>query len=332
MGLMDFISKQFIDVIEMPQMEAGCLVKKFPMQDQEIQNGAVLVVRESQIAVFLNEGQIADVFKPGTHKLTTSTLPVLTNLRNWDKLFASPFKSDVYFFNTRIQIDCGWGTGSPVTVRDSEFGAAQVRAYGKYSYRLADPAAFFSNVAGTVDEYHADALSGQLRNLAATHFGAFLAQSGIPFLDMAANTLALADLVKNNLASAFAALGLEIASFTIESLNLPETLQKALEAKMSMGAVGDLSKYAQFQAAQSLTIAAANEGGLAGAGAGLGAGIAMAQQMAQALGSHSQAPCAAPAGDLEERLAKAKSMLDKGLIEKAEYDKLKADILAKLAG
>jgi hypothetical protein len=165
MALMDFIKKQFIDVIQWTEEGDGTLAWRFPMAGMEIQNGGQLVVRESQMAVFVNEGKMADVFGPGTHKLTTQTLPVLTYLKNWDKLFESPFKSDVYFFSTRQQIDQKWGTPQPITIRDKDFGAVRLRAFGNYAFRVADPKLFHTEISGTREELHRGRVDGQLRGL-----------------------------------------------------------------------------------------------------------------------------------------------------------------------
>src|SRR3982750_1998391 len=169
MALMDFIKKQFIDIIQWTESGDGTLAWRFPMAEMEIQNGASLTVRESQVAVFVNEGKIADVFAPGMYKLTTQTLPVLTYLKNWDKLFQSPFKSDVYFFSTRQQLARRWGTQQPVTIRDKDFGAVRLRAFGNYTYRIADPKLFHTAVSGTTAKYTVDDLDGQLRGLMLQH-------------------------------------------------------------------------------------------------------------------------------------------------------------------
>ena len=192
MGLVDFIKKQFIDVIEWTESEDGVLAWRFPFEDREIQNGATLVVRESQLALFVNEGKVADLFGPGTHRLTTQSLPVLTNLKNWDKLFASPFKSDVYFFSTRQQLDLRWGTSQPITLRDKDFGAVRLRAFGNYAVRLKDARHFHVNVSGTRDRYSVDDLDGQLRGVLLQQLSEAVAQSGVPFLDLAANQVAFA--------------------------------------------------------------------------------------------------------------------------------------------
>jgi len=208
MGLMDFIKKQFIDVIEWQEAGDGTLAWRFPMADNEIQYGAMLTVRESQLAVFVNEGQIADVFAPGLHKLTTQTLPLLTNLKNWDKLFQSPFKSDLYFFSTRQQVDQRWGTAQPVTIRDKDFGAVRLRAFGNYAYRVADPKVFFKEISGTRERYTVEDLDGQLRGLMLQHISDAVAGSGIPFLDLAANQVEFANQLQAATAQEFTKLGL----------------------------------------------------------------------------------------------------------------------------
>jgi hypothetical protein len=192
MALMDFIKKQFIDILEWTESGDGTLAWRYPMAGNEIQYGGSLTVRESQMAVFVNEGKVADVFGPGMYKLTTQTLPVLTYLKNWDKLFQSPFKSDVYFFSTRQQIDRRWGTTQPVTIRDKDFGAVRLRAFGNYAYRIADPKLFHTAISGTRDRYTVEDLDGQLRGLMLQHISDAVAQSGVPFLDLAANQVEFA--------------------------------------------------------------------------------------------------------------------------------------------
>ena len=187
MALMDFIKKQYIDILQWTEEGDGTLSWRFPMEGLEIQNGATLVVRASQMAVFVNEGQVADVFGPGTYKLTTQTLPVLTYLRNWDKLFQSPFKSDVYFFSTRQQVDQKWGTPQPISIRDADFGAVRLRAFGNYAYRVADPKLFHTEISGTRAEYTVADLDGQLRGLVLQNISNAIAESGVPFLDLAAS-------------------------------------------------------------------------------------------------------------------------------------------------
>jgi membrane protease subunit (stomatin/prohibitin family) len=284
MSLRDFISKQWIDVIDWTEPEDGILAYRYPMQDREIQNGGKLTVRDSQLAVFVNEGKVADAFAPGLYTLNTNTLPILTYLKNWDKKFQSPFKSDVYFFSTRIQTDQHWGTQNPITIRDKEFGAIRLRGFGIYSYHLADAKTFYTKISGTRDIYHVADLEGQLRNTIIAKMTDAFAASQVPFLDMAANQAALAEKISEQLKPAFSDYGLSLDSFVVENLSLPEELQKVLDQRISMNVLGDMGKFTQYQVAQAIPIAAGNEGGGAvGLGAGLGAGVAMGQAMMDAV-------------------------------------------------
>jgi len=216
MALMDLIKKkQFIDIIEWLEPGDGTLAWRFPMQDREIQNGGSLTVRESQVAVFVNEGKVADVFGPGRHTLTTATLPVLTYLKNWDKLFQSPFKSDVYFFSTRQQVDQRWGTTQPVTIRDKDFGAVRLRAFGNYSYRIADAKLFHTEISGTRDTYTVADLDGQLRGMMLQHISDAVASSGVAFLDLAANQVEFAKALLDATAPSFEKLGLKLEGVTM---------------------------------------------------------------------------------------------------------------------
>ena len=280
---MSFFSKQFIDVIHWTEPADGILAYRYPMEDMEIQNGGQLTVRDSQAAMFVNQGQIADVFGPGLYTLSTNTLPILTYLQNWDKAFKSPFKSDVYFFSTRLQVNQKWGTATPITIRDKEFGAVRMRAYGIYAYRIADPKAFYQKVSGTRPAYMVSDLDGQLRNSIVGQMTDMFGNSSVDFLDMASHQSQLGQNMLSGLRPMFADLGLLLDSFTVENVSMPEELQKLLDQRIGMNMVGDMGRYTQFQVAQSLPIAAANEGGgLAGAGVGLGAGMLMAQQMMNA--------------------------------------------------
>ncbi|HTD22174.1 MAG TPA: SPFH domain-containing protein [Terriglobales bacterium] len=289
MTLREFLTKQFIDVIDWVEPEDGLLAYRYPMQDREIQNGGKLTVRDSQMAVFVNEGKIADVFAPGLYTLTTHTLPILTYLMNWDKAFQSPFKSDVYFFSTRLQTDEHWGTQNPITIRDKEFGAVRLRGFGIYAYHISDPKVFYTKVSGTRDVYHVADLEGQLRNSIIGRLTDTFANSQVAFLDMAANQVALSQKIAEQAKPMFADLGLGLDSFVVENLSLPDELQKILDQRIGMNMVGDMGRYTKFQVAQSIPIAAANEGGGAGLGAGLGAGIAMGQVMMGAMKPEEQA-------------------------------------------
>ena len=344
MALMDFIKKQFIDIVEWTESGDGTLAWRFPMQDREIQNGGSLTVRESQLAVFVNEGQVADVFGPGRHTLVTATLPVLTYLKNWDKLFESPFKSDVYFFSTRQQVDQRWGTAQPVTIRDKDFGAVRLRAFGNYSYRIADAQLFHTEISGTRDTYTVADLDGQLRGLMLQHISDAVASSGVAFLDLAANQVQFAKALLDATAPAFEKLGLKLESVTMQSVSLPEELQKILDQKIGMGMVGgDMGKFMQYQTAQAIPKfadgAGQGGGGIAGDAMGLGAGVALGQVMAQQLakglqGGPASAAEAAPVGmkpdEVMATLEKLADLKAKGIVTPEEFDAKKAELLKKL--
>jgi membrane protease subunit (stomatin/prohibitin family) len=277
---MSFFSKQFIDVIQWTEPEDGILAYRYPMEDMEIQNGGKLTVRDSQMALFVNEGRVADVFGPGLYTLNTNTLPLLTYIMNWDKAFKSPFKSDVYYFSTRLQTNQKWGTATPITIRDKEFGAVRMRAYGIYAYRISDPKLFYQKISGTRDIYRVPDLDGQLRNTIIGRMTDMFGQSAIPFLDMAANQVELGQKMMEAMKPAFGELGLGLDTFVLENISLPEELQALLDKRIGMNMIGDMNRFTQFEVAQSLPIAAANEGGgAAGIGVGLGAGLTMAQAM-----------------------------------------------------
>jgi len=348
MGLMDFIKKQFIDVIQWTEDGDGTLAWRFPMSGMEIQNGASLTVRESQVAVFVNEGKVADVFGPGMHTLTTQTLPVLTYLKNWDKLFESPFKSDVYFFSTRQQLDCKWGTPQPITIRDADFGAVRLRAFGNYAFRVADPKLFHTEISGTRESYTVADVDGQLRGLVLQNISQAIASSGIPFLDLASNQLKFAEALSAQLAPAFAAIGLELEGLTVQNLSLPEELQKILDQKIGMGMVGnDMGKFMQYQTAQAIPGMVASGGGggsgIAGDAMGLGAGVALGQVLAQNLAqglnpvAHAPVVAAAPAAAVgikpDEVMATLEKLADlkaKGILTDEEFAAKKAELLKKL--
>ncbi|MGB6829702.1 MAG: SPFH domain-containing protein, partial [Terracidiphilus sp.] len=247
-----FISKQFIRVIQWNEAEDGVLAYRYPMEDMEIENGGQLTVRETQMAAFINEGKIADVFGPGLHTLSTRNLPILTDLMNWSKDFESPFKSDVYFFSTRLQIDQKWGTANPVTIRDKEFGVVRIRAFGNYAYRVADPHVFFTQVSGTRQRYLAADLEDQLRTMIVERMAGVFATSDVTFLDMAANQSALAAKIAAAVKPGFSTLGLEMNQFVVESVSLPDDLQKVLDQRIGMGMVGDVGRLTQFETAESL--------------------------------------------------------------------------------
>ncbi len=331
MGILDFITKQFIDVIDWTESESGVLAYQYPMQDREIQNGAMLTVRDSQLALFVNEGQIADAFNPGLHALSTRTLPILTNLKNWDKAFASPFKSDVYFFSTREQIDQKWGTPNALTIRDREFGPLRVQAHGIYSYKVSDIKIFYQKVSGSVPVYKTEQLSGQLRGAIIACLGGILGNGQIAFVDMAANLEKFSESLKSGLVTEFQKYGLSLESFKVQSLTLPEELQKRLDERAGISLVGNLNAYAQFQTAASIPTAAANPGGIAGAGAGLAAGIAMGNTIAQSMGAGAaQRGTSAEAEDPLKTIEKLHALQKSGVISQQEFEAKKTELLKKV--
>ena len=300
MALMDFIKKQFIDIIEWTEEPDGALAWRFPMAGTEIQHGASLTVRESQLALFVDEGRIADVFGPGRHRLTTQTLPVLTYPKHWDKLFQSPFKSDVYFFSTRQQLDRRWGTTHTVTIRDPAFGAVRVRACGNYAYRIEDAKRFHTELSGTRERIPIDELDGQLRGLMLQHISDAVAASGVPFLDLAANQVEFARQLREATAPEFDKLGFELESVTLQNLSLPDELQKVLDRKIGMGMVGgDMGRFLQYQAAQALpkfAEGAARGGGGSGGGGVVGDAMPGRRRRARAGGGAAAQPGAAGRG------------------------------------
>ena len=340
---MDFVKKQFIDIIQWTEDDGETMAWRFPMQEMEIQNGASLTVRESQMAVFVNEGKVADVFGPGTHKLTTQTLPVLTYLQNWDKLFESPFKSDVYFCSTRQRLDRKWGTPQPITIRDKEFGMVRLRAFGIYAFHLTDPKLFHTAISGTLERYTGEQLESQLRNTIVAHIADLFGESGVPFIDMAGNQIEFGNALRGKVEPLFQSYGLALDSFAVQSISLPEEIEKLLDTKIGMNVIGDMGRYTQFQVANSIPLAAQNEGGIAGIGAGLGAGMTMGQVMAGAM-AQSMAPQAtqvaatlapaAPAPSVDEIVAsieKLHGLVGKGILTQAEFETKKAELMKKIA-
>jgi membrane protease subunit (stomatin/prohibitin family) len=350
MSLMSFIRKQFIDIIQWTEDSDGVLAYRFPLDDNEIQYGASLTVRESQMAVFVNEGKVADVFGPGMYKLTTQTMPVLTYLKNWDKLFESPFKSEVYFFSTRAQMDNKWGTPQPITLRDKDFGAVRVRAFGNYSFHMVDPKLFYTQISGTREVYTTADIEGQLRGAVLQSISTAVANSGVAFLDLAANQNVFAQALSTELAPQFAAMGLQLDGMTLQNLSLPEELQKILDQKIGMGMVGnDMGKFMQYQTAQAIPNLAAGVGGgnggsgIAGDAMGLGAGMALGQVLAQNLqaGLQSGAQAGSPAtvaplppvvkaDDVMGLLEKLGELKTKGILTDEEFASKKAELLKKL--
>jgi membrane protease subunit (stomatin/prohibitin family) len=288
-ALKDFMKSQFIEVIEWLDDSGDTMVYRFPVQGQEIKMRASLTVREGQTAVFLNEGTIADVFKPGRYTLSTRNLPILTKLRAWKHGFNSPFKAEVYFVSTRQFTDQKWGTSNPVMLRDPELGAIRLRAFGIYSFKVDDPALFMREIVGTEGHFTTEEINGQLKRLTISGFSDLLAESKIPAFDLASNYDELSTKGKAKLAPEFKSHGLELAKFFVENISLPAEVEQMLDKRASMGVVGDMGRFTQFQAAQAIESAAENPGGTAGAGVGIGAGVAMGQSMMGAMNQGAQA-------------------------------------------
>lgn len=289
MGLFGFFKSQFIEVIEWTDNNTNTMVYRFPVQNNEIKMGATLTVRESQVAVFVNEGEIADVFGPGNHLLYTQNLPILTKLKSWKQGFNSPFKAEVYFINTKQFVNQKWGTSNPIMMRDPEFGVIRLRGYGIYSYRVAEPIVFLKELFGTNASYDTSDIEGQLKKMILSGLTDLFAESKIPALDLAMHYDELSEKGKEKMEQRFSAFGFEITSLYIENLSLPEEVEQAMDKKTSMGVLGNMGQYQQYQAAEALRDAARNEsGGLAGAGAGLGAGAALGGIMANAFTGNQQ--------------------------------------------
>jgi membrane protease subunit (stomatin/prohibitin family) len=292
MGLFDFIKNQFIEVIEWTDTSDSTMVYRFPVENKEIKMGAQLTVRESQTAIFVNEGTIADVYPPGRYTLTTENMPVLTKLRSWKYGFNSPFKAEVYFVNTKQFTDQKWGTSNPVIMRDAEFGTVRIRAFGIFAFRVSDAAAFLKEVFGTNGVFDTEGITGQLKRSIVSGFADLLGESKIPVLDVSSYYDELGQHTMEKLQPKFNAMGLQLTSLYVENISVPEEVEKALDKRTTMGVYGDLNRYTKFQAAEALRDAAQNpSGGLAGAGVGLGAGITLGSVMGEALkGSFAASP------------------------------------------
>jgi membrane protease subunit (stomatin/prohibitin family) len=279
---------QFIEVIEWLDDSQDTILYRFPVHGQEIKNGAQLIVRESQVAVFVFEGQVADVFTPGRYTIDGGNTPILSKLGAWKYGFNSPFKSEVYFVNVKQFTDMKWGTSNPIMLRDNDFGIVRLRAFGAYSMRVADPGGFIKEVAGTNAHFQTEDIDTQLKRAIVTEFSDALGEMKIPALDLAAQYKELGEAIRAKINEDFRGYGLEVTKFYIENISLPPEVEAALDKRSSMGALGDANRYMQFQAADALRDAAQNEGGGAGLGAGLGAGFAVGGQMANAFGNVGQ--------------------------------------------
>ncbi|HIP94961.1 MAG TPA: SPFH domain-containing protein [Leucothrix sp.] len=277
MGIWDKLFGEFIDIIEWTDSSVDTMVYRFQRYGNEIKFGAKLTVRESQVAVFISEGEIADILNPGMYELETKNLPILSTLQHWDHGFESPFKAEVYFFNTRQFVDLKWGTRNPIMMRDKEFGMVRLRTFGTYSIRIKDPAKFIREIVGTDGHFTVDEISNQLRNLIITRYTNLLGSADIPVLDLAGNQEQLGELLTQRIAPEFIDYGLELTKILVENISLPPAVEEALDKRTSMGMIGDLNKYIQFGAAESMQTGASSG---AGSAIEMGLGFAMANKMA----------------------------------------------------
>ncbi|MDS4039915.1 MAG: SPFH domain-containing protein [Candidatus Competibacter sp.] len=282
MGLWDKLMGEFIDVIQWTDDSNDTLVYRFERHGNEIKFGAKLTVREGQVAVFVNEGQLADTFQPGMYELKTSNLPVLSTLQAWKHGFESPFKAEVYFFSTRRFTDLKWGTQNPVMLRDPEFGPIRLRAFGSYAIRVKDAPTFLREIVGTDGRFTTEEITNQLRNMIVSRFANILGQAKIPALDLAGNYDQLGQFLQQRIAPEFEGVGLELPNLLVENISLPQEVEAALDKRSSMGIVGNLDQYTQFQAAEAMRDAAANPSGGSEA-MNMGLGLAMAQRLSETL-------------------------------------------------
>lgn len=299
MSIFGKIFGEFIDIIELTDDSNDSLVWRFERYGNEIKNGAQLTVRQSQVAVFVNEGQLADVFYPGMYQLTTQNLPIISTLKGWKHGFNSPFKAEVYFVNTRNFTNQKWGTKNPITLRDPEFGPIRIRTFGSFAIQISDPVVFLRDIVGTDGDFKTDEITDHLRNLIVTRFSDAIAESKIPVLDMAANYDELSHYITEKIRPEFEELGINVTKFLVENISLPAAVEEALDKRTSMGIIGNLNQYSQFQTANAMEAAAENPGGEAGSSMGMGMGFVMANNMAQQTPqaqppATSQAPVAPP--------------------------------------
>ncbi|MBX2811666.1 MAG: SPFH domain-containing protein [Myxococcales bacterium] len=345
MGLWDHITSQFVEIIEWLEDDHSVIAWRFPVRGQEIKNGAQLVVREGQVACFINGGQLADVFTPGTYTLNTQNLPVLASLKGWKYGFDSPFKAEVYFLHSTQFTDLKWGTQNPVMLRDPEFGPIRLRAFGVFSIRVVEPKKFLRQIVGTDSIFQVDEVVGQLKRSIVAKFSQALGGAGIPVLELAASYDRLATVVLPSIEAEFSEMGLDVPTFIIENISLPASVEKVLDTRSEMAVLGNMQQYTAYQAANAIPDAASSPNSMAGAGVGLAAGMAMGQRMAEAISSSpdtarpSPSQSATPSAVLTdesghaamvERFKKLDALKAAGVLSDEEYTAKRAEILAEL--
>lgn len=343
MGLFNWVSNQFIEIIEWLDSSDDTLVWRFPHQNNEIKNGAKLVVREGQVAILIHEGQMGDVFQPGLYTLTTQNIPVLSSLKGWKYGFDSPFKCEVYFINTTQYLDMKWGTLSPITLRDADLGIVRLRAHGIYSIKIKPDQAttFFKEIVGTDGHVTTGEIEGQLRGMLVSSFTNAVGNMNVPFLDLAGQYRKIGEICKDEMEAEFTPYGVSLTKFIVQSVSLPPEVQAAMDQRASMGAIGNLNQYTQYQAANALREGAASGGGGGASGAmmDMAVGLSMGQMMSNSMGALApptqapQAPVAAasPSVDsLADRLKKLKALLEGGLISDEVFAAKRDSILADI--
>ena len=298
MALFDKLRAELIDIVEWIDDSQHTLVWRFPRYRNQIKYGAQLIVRPGQSAVFVHQGRIADVFGPGHYTLETKNLPILSTVLGWMHGFDSPFKSEIYFCSTRQLTDLKWGTTNPVPLRDADFGSVRVRAFGTYTLKAVDPGRLLSELVGTDGVYEAEEVSALLRSIISMVFADVVASSGISVLDLAQNYSELSETLRQAVVERIDdEYGLEIPQLYIVNVSVPEEVERALDARASMHAIGDLNAFQAYQLGNAMPEAAANPaGGLAGAGVGLGMGLAMTNSMGGMMGTQTGGPPAAGPG------------------------------------
>lgn len=333
MSFFERLTGQFIEIIEWVDDSRDTMVYRFPVYAKEIKNGAKLTVREGQAAVFVREGKIADVMPPGMYTIDGHNTPILSTLLGWKYGFQSPFKAEVYFVSTRQFTDLKWGTQNPIPMRDPELSMVRVRAFGAYAIQISDPGVFLKDIVGTDGLFQTDEIQEYLRDMLIQSFTNSLANANVPALDLAKNYRNIGQTLTKEINTDFAQHGLTLTRFIISNISMPPEVEAMLDKRTEMGMAGNLDQFTKFQVASSIPDAAKNPGGLAGAGMGLGAGMYMGGAMANQINQAAQAPAPPASGggdDVMGKLTQLKKMLDAGLIEKAEYDEKKKDLLAKM--
>ncbi|MBK8012392.1 MAG: SPFH domain-containing protein [Deltaproteobacteria bacterium] len=346
-AIWDRITSQFIEIVEWLDDDHETLVWRFPVRAQEIKNGAKLIVREGQQAVFVNEGKMADVFSPGTYTLSTQNLPILATLKGWKHGFNSPFKAEVYFVSSTQLTDLKWGTQNPIMLRDPEFGPLRLRAFGSFAIRVGDPAVFLRELTGTDSRFEVDEVLGQLRRILVSRFTSALGAAKIPALDLAGNYEEITQRVMPIIRDDFKAMGLDVTKFLIENISLPPEVEKMLDRRSEMAVLGNMQQYAAYQMANAIPDAAKAPQSMAGAGMGLVAGMQFGHQMAGMLANTAvptpaasvPPPAAAPSpapvaaggeADLVARIRKLDALMAAGVLSQEEYAAKKAEIIASI--